>query len=510
MRRRVRTRLLTTVLFTDIVRSTQLAAEMGDQRWRELVNRHNDLVQRELRRFGGKEIDTAGDGFFATFEGPDSAIRCAVAITESVRALGIEVRAGTHVGEAEVAGNKMRGIAVHIGARVMSLASRGQVFATGTVRDLVAGAGISFKDHGEHELKGVPDKWQVLEVTTVEGIPRTPALEEEEARKRRAEIQVAALIKQRLSLVLVAVALVAALAAAGLFATRRDGSLASFPGNSIGLIETETSELTAAFELDAEPISLAVSKGVVWVVSQDAGTLTRIDPEAETIGPIVATLGGPAGVAVDEAGSVWVLNQFEGTAISFDPRQVDVEGNAQVGAGAKNIAAGEGAVWVTNETNGTLVRIDPDTHGNDIVLGTDELGDAPYGVAVGGGSVWVTAGRKLVKFNPRTFAVEAKATLRFESQDVAYGAGFVWVLHESDDMMSKVDPDSLQAVTVHVGNLPVDVAVGGGWVWVANAEDGTVSRVNPTSNEVQVIETGNSPQGVAVEGDRVFVAVARR
>lgn len=507
---RRRTRLLTTVLFTDIVDSTQLAVEMGDQRWRELVNRHNELVRQELKRFGGREIDTAGDGFFATFHGPDSAIRCAAAITESVRALGIEVRAGTHVGEAEVAGKKMRGIAVHIAARVMSLASGGSVFTTGTVRDLVAGAGISFEDRGQHELKGVPGEWRVLEVTNVEGMQRTPKLDAQEGLARRAEIQVVPLIKRRLSLVLIAVALVVGLAAAAVFVSGGNGALASFPANSIGLIETETSKLTAAFELDAEPRSLAVWDGVVWVVSLDASTLTKIDPEAGTIGPTVAARGGAVDVAVDEAGSVWVLNQFEGKAISFDSAAVSVEGDTQVGVGARDIAVGEGALWVTNEVAGTLVRIDPDTGGDVIVLGSDELGATPQGVAVGGGFVWVTAGRTLVKVDPRTFAVRARATLRFESQAVVHGAGSVWVLHESNDTMSKVDPDSLQGVAVRVGDLPVDVAVGGGWVWVANAEDGTVSRVNPISNEVQVIETGNGPQAVAVEGDTVFVAVARR
>ena len=154
-------RVLATVLFTDIVDSTARAAALGDRRWKELLDRHDAAVRRELARFGGREIDTAGDGFFASFEGPGKAIRCADAITEATKQLGLSIRAGVHTGECDVRGASYGGLAVHIGARIAALAGPGQVYVSGTVKDLLAGSGLDFEDRGEHELKGVPGTWRV-------------------------------------------------------------------------------------------------------------------------------------------------------------------------------------------------------------------------------------------------------------------------------------------------------------------------------------------------------------
>jgi class 3 adenylate cyclase len=159
-------RVLATVLFTDIARSTEKAAEIGDRAWKDLVQRHHGLIRGLLERYRGREIDTAGDGFFASFDGPARAIRCAQAITETIRPLGIEVRAGLHTGEVELAGDAMRGIAVHIGARVTALAGPSEVLVSSTVKDLVAGSGLTFEDRGERELKGVPDRWRLYRVVT--------------------------------------------------------------------------------------------------------------------------------------------------------------------------------------------------------------------------------------------------------------------------------------------------------------------------------------------------------
>lgn len=155
-------RVLATILFTDIVGSTRLAADLGDRAWRELLERHHALVRAELARFRGREVDTAGDGFLAVFDGPGRAVRCASAAADGVRSLGIEIRAGVHTGEVEVADDGVRGIAVHIGARISALAGAGEVLVSSTVRDLVAGSGMQFEDRGLHELKGVPDPWRVL------------------------------------------------------------------------------------------------------------------------------------------------------------------------------------------------------------------------------------------------------------------------------------------------------------------------------------------------------------
>jgi class 3 adenylate cyclase len=157
-------RVLTTVRFTDVVGSTERAAALGDRAWSELLGRHHAIVRRELDRFRGTELDTAGDGFLACFDGPARAIRCGQSLAESVRALGLELRAGIHTGECELDGDRPRGLAVHIGARVAALAGPGEVLVSSTVRDLVAGSGISFRDRGAHDLKGVPEPWRVYAV----------------------------------------------------------------------------------------------------------------------------------------------------------------------------------------------------------------------------------------------------------------------------------------------------------------------------------------------------------
>ena len=156
-------RLLATVLFTDIVGATTLTERLGDSGWRELLQRHHSLVRRELKFFRGREIDTAGDGFFASFEGPARGVRCALAIRDTLRSIGLEIRAGLHTGECEWSGEKLAGIAVHIGARVAGLAEAGEVLVTRTVKDLVAGSGLAFADRGVHDLKGVRDRWQIFQ-----------------------------------------------------------------------------------------------------------------------------------------------------------------------------------------------------------------------------------------------------------------------------------------------------------------------------------------------------------
>ena len=149
-------RILATILFTDIVGSTEQATAAGDQRWAAMLEAHHAAVRRQLERFRGREIDTAGDGFFVAFDGPARGIRCAVAIRDAVRLLGLEIRAGLHTGECEKVGDKLTGIAVNVGARVGALAGSGEVLVSSTVVDLVAGSGLVFEDRGEHELKGVP------------------------------------------------------------------------------------------------------------------------------------------------------------------------------------------------------------------------------------------------------------------------------------------------------------------------------------------------------------------
>jgi len=155
-------RFLSTVLFTDIVGSTELAGQLGDRSWRDLLQRFHGLCRARLGEFRGREIDTAGDGYFAIFDGPARAMRCAAAMVADLRAIDISIRAGLHTGEVEALGDKVSGMAVHIGARVMSKAGDGEVWVSSTARDLVAGSGIGFEERGQHALKGVPGEWALF------------------------------------------------------------------------------------------------------------------------------------------------------------------------------------------------------------------------------------------------------------------------------------------------------------------------------------------------------------
>jgi class 3 adenylate cyclase len=157
-------RRLATVLFTDIVGSTAQAAELGDTRWRALLDRHDQIVRQELARFGGEEIDSAGDGFLSTFDGPARAIRCAAAMSDALSGIGLAIRAGVHTGEVEVRGQNIGGLAVHIGARVAATGNGGEIVVSSTVKELMAGSEMTFLDRGEHELKGVPGTWRLYVV----------------------------------------------------------------------------------------------------------------------------------------------------------------------------------------------------------------------------------------------------------------------------------------------------------------------------------------------------------
>jgi class 3 adenylate cyclase len=165
MRRIETDRVLATILFCDIVHSTDLVSELGDRRWRDLLDSYYGMIRRQLERFAGREIKTIGDGLLATFDGPARAIRCAQAIRDGAQQLSLDVRVGLHTGEVEKMGDDIGGVAVHIAERVCASAGQGEVLASRTVVDLVAGSGIAFDDRGEHELRGIPDRWQLYAVT---------------------------------------------------------------------------------------------------------------------------------------------------------------------------------------------------------------------------------------------------------------------------------------------------------------------------------------------------------
>ncbi|MGH2540545.1 MAG: adenylate/guanylate cyclase domain-containing protein, partial [Actinomycetota bacterium] len=288
MQRRTAARGMGAVLFTDIVGSTAIAAEMGNTRWAELVTRHHRVLRRQIGRFGGREIDTAGDGFFIAFERPADAIRCAVAATEAVRELGIEIRAGVSFGELEMMGRKPGGLVVNTAARVMSVGGPGEVLVPASVREIVPGAGITFAEHGVHRLKGLDGEFRLFEVVEVDGAKPTPPLDPESAAERRREIFPTG--RRRTPLIVGVAAGALALVLIGVLALGAFGDAPEDPGplrNAVARIDVETGDVRAPLflgdrRIDSHDLTadvdrlMSVGEGGVWLLQPPF--LVHVDP----------------------------------------------------------------------------------------------------------------------------------------------------------------------------------------------------------------------------------------
>jgi streptogramin lyase len=495
-------------MFTDIVGSTELATKLGDREWRRLLSRHHDLVRRMLKQYGGREIDTAGDGFFATFDQPARAIRCANDLVHGLHRMGIEIRAGIHMGEVEVLGPKVSGIAVHIGSRVMSKAGPGEVLVSSVVRDLMAGSEIKFEDRGLQELKGIPAQWHLFAVDSPTVIVAGPEAAEEAAAPARPRMSTGrlALIVGAVVLVLVVVPVVVTLRGGGGASTKFEVG-----PNTVARIDPASGKVVGGAKVGNRPTKPAFGDGTIWVLNFDDRTVQRIDPKTNQASSGFGGLNGnPTGMAVG-GGFAWVTSSFVGTLSKIDPA-TNIAQPIQLETGVKGVAYGEGSVWVTNNVKGTVLRIDPTSASVSKVI---ELpaGSAPSGIAVGGGSVWVadSVGSKVYRIDPSSNAVVGTGTpvLRGHPVEVAFGKGFVWVTNESDDSVTRIDPKSGEGVTVeHVGNGPSGIAAGDEGVWVANKLDGTVVQIDPQGAKVlRVVRIGFQPESVTVGGGAVWVTV---
>jgi class 3 adenylate cyclase/streptogramin lyase len=495
-------RLLTTVLFTDIVGSTERAAEVGDKRWRQIVSAHHALVRRQLKGHRGREIDTAGDGFFATFDQPAQAILCAEGILRDVKRLGIQVRAGVHMGEVEVVGPKVGGIAVHIGARVMAKAEPGQVLVSSTVRDLVSGSDLAFEDLGTHELKGVPAQWHLyaVEPTSQEPPEESPLLVGEAPANRR-----------YLTVTVLIVGVVIALTVSAILLTRRGGGRTFMVGpDTVVKIDPRTGKIVGGAKVGTTPSSIAFGDGTVWVANFDDSTLQPIDPSTGNAGPAFGGLpGNPTAVAAG-GGFVWVTFGFQDKAIRIDPTQHNATTPIDVGTGANGVAFGLGAVWITNSNQDTLIKVDPSRPTQVTTFHLDS-GSQPQGVAIGAGSVWVAESLKgvVARIDPETGAVvRTIPLLAGEPTQVAFGQGYVWVTDMSDDSVFRIDPkNDLGSTIPNVGDGPTGIVAGPEGVWVANSLDGTVAQMTATG-VVRLVMIGDfSVEGVALSPGVVWATV---
>ncbi len=521
MSRRHPERFLATLLFTDIVRSTEVAAELGDRGWRDLVQEHHRLIRAALRRHGGRELDTAGDGFFAIFDAPAAAAASALEAIDAVTALGIEIRAGIHVGEVEEIGPKVGGIAVSTAARIMAAAGASQLVASSTVRDLAAGAGLQFTDIGERELKGVPGAWRLYAVTRADAAPasateRDPkqSLAESETASRRA----AAVRRSRSRPIWqrrprLTAAISAALVVAVVFAALlvwspwRPKALAGVSEHAVGIIDPERNEIVAETQVGDQPAAIAVGEGSVWVANGGANTISRIDPATRAVTDTIEVGSAPKGIAIG-AGSVWVANSGARSVSRINVATGRTVATIQVGNGPTGIAFGADAVWVANSQDATVTRIDPASNHRTATIG---VGSPPWAVAVDANGVWVASqeGGTVSHLDPASgAAVSAAIPVGSRPSALAVDAGAVWVANTGDGSISRIDArrDRVVGVT-DVGGSPDAIAVAPDAIWVADAS-GAVLRIAPDQPNAPPIRvaTGSAAEAVAVVDGQLWFA----
>jgi len=499
-------RYLTTVLFTDIVDSTRLATELGDRGWRDLLEQHHELIRRELRRFGGREIDTAGDGFFAAFDAPARAVGCALTIASVMPELGLHIRAGVHSGEVEEAGGKLRGIAVHIGARVGASAVADEVLTSATVRDLVAGSGIDFEDRGVRELKGVSGEWHLYAAR--EGalfrseFPTTAGAVGREVAAVRHDVQRRAR-RRGLTMIGAGVAMLAAAGAGAFLITRPPPSLASVRPNAAGVIDAASGRILAEVATGSRPDAIAFGEGAVWVANTGDDTVSRIDPSTRLVVQTIEVGNGPSGLAIG-FGSVWVANSGERTVSRINAASNRVVQSITVGNGATAVATGAGAVWVTNAIDGTLSRIDP-VKGT--VTGVYPVGASPGGITATDSAVWIADSSvgAVIRVDPASGRTVASIGVGNGARAIAVAKGDVWVTNALDGTVSRIDPKANRVTaTIEVGEGPSGIVGSADSVWVASSVDGAVYRIDPLTNAPTRIAVGSSPQALGVANGQLW------
>jgi class 3 adenylate cyclase/sugar lactone lactonase YvrE len=496
MSKRSGDRRLAAVLFTDIVSSTEVASELGDARWRELLGRHHRIVRSQLKRFGGHEQDTAGDGFFATFDVPADAVRCAAAAQREVRELGIEIRAGVNFGEIEMVDGKPGGLVVHTGARIMGASSAGVVTVSSSVRELLPGAGIAFEDAGMHRLKGLDEESHLYRVTRIDDDPvAPPETDAAAARERRDRIVDPGPAKRRTALVVGGV--VGALVLVGVLAFSlggEDGSPATEasgpPSSALVALDPTTGDQGQVIPIEVQPQTQffprgAAGEGGVWL-GRDVNLL-HVDPRHKEVEPV--NLETTGGLNVDTGfGRVWVTVYGVSTVnvgTNELRRFVRTDHGVGIGSGFVGIESGlvaaEGAVWVTS-TDGRLLRIDP----ND--PGATRLAESPTGeldgLDVGEDGVWTfdAYDGSIIRFDPDTLRPDDPIAVSGGVDEIALVGGDLWVLDRSAGTVFPLGSSN----STQVGENPTVMSAGFDGLWVGD-EDGTVYRVDPITGDAGVM-----------------------
>jgi YVTN family beta-propeller protein len=546
MQRPRRESVLATVLFTDIVGSSELAAELGDRRWRVLLSRHHAVVRRELRRFGGRELDTAGDGFFASFDNPGNGIRCAAALVEAVQELGIEIRAGLHLGQAEIVGRKLGGAAVHVGARTMAQAGPAEVLTTGGLKEVLPPSDFTFEDRGSHVLKGIPGEWRLFRVAATDH-PLPRPLDPDVAAARRAAVQAPPLWRRRYVPIGIAAAVVAGGVAVGIILRDGSGNPAKqsprptgLPPHAVLLLDPGTGRVEATMAIQDPqpppplgagggrwpgpgPRAMAAGEGSIWVTNGGSDSVQRIDP-IRRVARAIPVSGGPVDVTVGEGG-VWVISA-NGTLTRIDPgtdktTTTDASGSAPVPMG---VAVGDrGAVYVTAlncqicpaDFASSVVRFDPSS---------DSLTAVPVpnyypasSIIAADGSLWMTAGSEVWRVDPASGRVLTRVSIEEQLGDLAADPSdaSIWVttVGAGGRVGRAIQIDASTGKVIGgqpIGCCPGAIAIGGGYVWVTNSVDGTVERISQVTGDVAPpITVGRGVDGIAVGQGGLWVTIDR-
>jgi class 3 adenylate cyclase/DNA-binding beta-propeller fold protein YncE len=519
-------RRLATVLFLDIVGSTTIASELGDARWRAVLIQFRRVVRRELKRYDGREQDTAGDGFSSTFDEPANALRCAAAIATAVQELGLDVRAGVHTGECAQIDGKAGGIAVHIAARTMSLAGAAEVVTTGTTKDLVVGSQASFDEAGTHELKGVEGAWRVHKLRSIEVELPSPLDPGVAAARLQA---VAARREPRRRWQLVAVAAGAILAVLLAFEIVRITGADAAPPTLVRL-DPGTGRVVATVrdgQIGCGPCgpNLWADGGTLWQRTGDDGGTIAIRSLAT--GKVIRTIAlSPTRTGVTIGfGAAWVVEP--GVVSSTTPpvghvdridglsgrvtASVVVHGDLKRGA----IVTGDDAVWVLDQ-DAVLTRIDPASNRVSGRFATGALETSLF--ATGAGFVWIcecTNNHAIVRYDPVTRRSKRMPIPRFPqaprgSDQVFYpaqtfiagmdpGTGTLWFLGGESGLVPVVPNGRQGPPSVGLSGEPVQATVATGSVWTAAST--VVNRVTAATGERKVftLPKGMNGTGVAID-----------
>ena len=514
--------VLRAVLFTDVVGSTELARELGDQRWSRLLAAQRRVIRAELKAYRGREVDTAGDGFFAVFEGPADAVRCAFASVRKVQDLGLDIRAGVHFGEVEREGDNAHGIVVHTGARVMAQAGAAEVLITQTVKDLVAGARFGLAERGAFELKGVPGSWTLYDVLEVDDQLRPEPVEDATVASERRQRASAAPPPAVRRPWLLPVAIVAGLAViGGVFVALRPSPDYVPAAGTVARIDGD--RFDRPIPVGSFPMAIAEGDGRVWVPDRQSQIYWVQESDGSTGSR--GTAGVPTN-ATTGAAAVWITAGFgtgggaDGAVSKLDPSTGQITDAFDTSIGSQGIAYGADSVWVADPTTASVTRFDPVAQTTDpIPLPVSDPPARPDAIAfgeLGGAAVWVgdALSSNLYRVDVGSGGKVRTYTVGGPPTAIAVGPDAVWVASERRDAIYALDPltGSVRTsvdVGAHGCNGPASIAVNDEGVWIACAISHQVMNIDPADVTVTTtLAVSATPVALTTAQDgSVWVAV---